>query len=47
MGDYFRHWLKMQKRLSDTPRVFNVNWFRKDAAGKFIWPGFRENICAC
>jgi phosphoenolpyruvate carboxykinase (GTP) len=44
MGDYFRHWISMRKRLIDTPRVFHVNWFRKDAAGKFIWPGFRENM---
>ncbi len=44
MGDYFRHWIKMQRSLSETPRIFNVNWFRKDADGKFIWPGFRENM---
>ena len=44
MGDYFRHWIGMQKRLGQTPRVFNVNWFRKDAEGKFLWPGFRENM---
>ncbi|HWE48757.1 MAG TPA: phosphoenolpyruvate carboxykinase (GTP) [Bryobacteraceae bacterium] len=44
MGDYFRHWIKIQKRLTETPRIFHVNWFRKDAAGKFIWPGFRENM---
>jgi phosphoenolpyruvate carboxykinase (GTP) len=44
MGDYFRHWIKMQKSLAETPRVFHVNWFRKDAAGKFIWPGFGENM---
>jgi phosphoenolpyruvate carboxykinase (GTP) len=44
MGDYFRHWLKVQRRLSETPRVFHVNWFRKDANGQFIWPGFRENM---
>jgi len=44
MGDYFRHWLKMQRELTVTPRVFHVNWFRKDADGKFLWPGFSENM---
>ena len=44
MGDYFRHWINMQRSLSETPRVFNVNWFRKDADGKFLWPGFGENM---
>ncbi len=44
MGDYFRHWMNMQRNLSETPRIFHVNWFRKDQDGKFIWPGFSENM---
>jgi len=44
MGDYFRHWIKMQRSLSITPRIFHVNWFRKGAEGKFIWPGYSENM---
>jgi phosphoenolpyruvate carboxykinase (GTP) len=44
MGDYFRHWLKMQRDLSITPRVFHVNWFRKDESGNFLWPGFSQNM---
>jgi phosphoenolpyruvate carboxykinase (GTP) len=44
MGDYFRHWIKMQRTLRVTPRIFHVNWFRKDAEGRFLWPGFSENM---
>ncbi len=44
MGDYFRHWINMQRNLTETPRIFHVNWFRKDAGGKFLWPGFSENM---
>ena len=44
MGDYFRHWTEMQRSLAVTPRVFMVNWFRKDAEGKFLWPGSGKNM---
>ena len=44
MGDYFRHWIKMQRGLDTTPRIFHVNWFRKDENGKFQWPGFNQNL---
>ena len=44
MGDYFRHWISMQRRLSESPRIFHVNWFRKDKEGKFLWPGFSDNM---
>jgi phosphoenolpyruvate carboxykinase (GTP) len=44
MGDYFRHWLQVGGRLPNPPRVYAVNWFRKDENGRFIWPGFGENM---
>ena len=44
MGDYFRHWIRMQRALTKTPRIFAVNWFRKDAQGRFLWPGYSENM---
>jgi phosphoenolpyruvate carboxykinase (GTP) len=44
MGDYFRHWIKMQRSLNVTPRIFHVNWFRKGAEGNYLWPGYRENM---
>ena len=44
MGDYFRHWLFMRRLIQHPPRIFNVNWFRKDAEGKFLWPGYSENM---
>ncbi|OGC08343.1 phosphoenolpyruvate carboxykinase [candidate division WOR-1 bacterium RIFCSPLOWO2_12_FULL_45_9] len=44
MGDYFRHWLKLGKKMSPPPKIFHVNWFRKDANGKFLWPGFGDNL---
>ena len=43
VGDYFGHWLAIGRRLARPPRIFHVNWFRRDATGKYLWPGFGEN----
>jgi phosphoenolpyruvate carboxykinase (GTP) len=44
MADYFRHWLDMGKKIPKPPKIFNVNWFRKSSDGKFLWPGYGENV---
>lgn len=44
MASYFNHWLNIGRQVSEPPRIFSVNWFRKDANGKFLWPGFGDNM---
>ena len=44
MADYFDHWLQMGKKIPKPPRIFHVNWFRKSADGKYLWPGYGENV---
>jgi phosphoenolpyruvate carboxykinase (GTP) len=43
-GDYWAHWLSFAKRSAKLPKIFHVNWFRRDASGKFLWPGFGDNL---
>jgi len=43
-GDYWQHWFDIGQRLSHAPRVFHVNWFRQDKSGKYLWPGYGDNL---
>jgi phosphoenolpyruvate carboxykinase (GTP) len=43
-GDYWAHWINVGSKLKSAPQIFHVNWFRQDSAGKFLWPGFGENL---
>jgi phosphoenolpyruvate carboxykinase (GTP) len=44
MADYFSHWLDFGRKVANPPRIFSVNWFRRDKDGSFLWPGFGENL---
>ncbi len=44
VGDYFAHWIEMGKKIANPPKIFNTNWFRKSDDGKFLWPGFGDNM---
>ena len=44
MADYWGHWLNVGRKVANPPRIFRVNWFRKDDNGKFLWPGFGNNM---
>ena len=44
MGDYWAHWIEMGKKIPNPPKIFNVNWFRTNNEGKFVWPGFGDNL---